>query len=246
MTAVRWVTASFCPERSRPSGYNVQINVADGNYANIYLNKINGAGQVFLIGDQSTPANCKITGTNRSAIGTATGCGQYTISGFELSCSGSSPGEGICNVNAYGAGTVIILGNINFNSCVGSHISTQQGSLISNYVPGSQWVIKGGASGNQYENGSFVFAYANGQLINNSGGGPNLTVANPVTLAGDFILSAFSSFVQLVFMSITGAGNVTGQKYNVNTNANISTGGAGVNYYPGTVAGVYATGGNYT
>jgi hypothetical protein len=230
------------------NGYNVTIHVADGTYAPAWIREINGAGFVFLLGNEANPANCKVTGVNSSCFKTASagGVGLYYFSGFEVSCSGSAPNaDAICNFSAYGAATTFVLGEINFGPCVGAHISTQAGALISNYQPTSHWTIKGGASGNPMMNGSFVFAWVSGTFIINSNGGPLVNIPGPISFAGAFVLSAFASNVTFLFGSLTGAGNVTGQRYIVSNNANITTGGAGVNYYPGTIAGVATTFGTY-
>jgi hypothetical protein len=44
---------------------------------------------------------------------------------------------------------------------------------------------------------------------------------------------------------ITGAGNVTGLKFNVSGNSIINTFGGGTSYLPGSGAGITATGGQY-
>jgi hypothetical protein len=231
------------------NGYAVTIHVADGTYAPTWLRQINGAGYVFIQGNDAAPVNCKVTGVNSSCfkVGAGGGVGLYYISGFEVSCSGSAPNaDAICNISAYGASTTIVLGEINFGSCMGAHISTQAGALVTNYTNTSHWVIKGGAAGNPMMNGSFIFAWVSGTFINNSNGGALVSIPSPITLAGAFVLSAYAANVTFLFGSLTGAGNVTGQRYIVSNNAIISTGGGGPNYYPGTIAGVATTSGNYT
>ena len=49
----------------------------------------------------------------------------------------------------------------------------------------------------------------------------------------------------MAYASITGAANVTGPKFRVDYNGIMNSGGNGVNYYPGTVAGTVSTGGQY-
>jgi hypothetical protein len=44
---------------------------------------------------------------------------------------------------------------------------------------------------------------------------------------------------------MTGAANWSGYKYSVNANSIMTNNGSGVNYYPGSVAGVAANGGQY-
>ena len=229
------------------NGYWVTVHVADSaNYTTFYARRINGVGNVVFTGNPGSPSNCIITGLNKSCIGLSDIGGTYYLDGFKVQCSGALAGDGICSINAYGPTSIVVLGAIDFGGAGGAHISTQNGSMVSNYTPSCPWRLLGGAVGSAYENGSFVFAYAGGKLVNNSGGGPALTVVNPVSLAGSFMEVNFNSFTQLVFASITGAGNVTsGRKFGVDQNSEISTGGAGLNYYPGPTAGVQGAHGGF-
>jgi len=78
----------------------------------------------------------------------------------------------------------------------------------------------------------------------NSTNQPSLVISTPITVQV-FIASLENANVILFFSSITGAGNVTGQKYSATINGTINSNGGGVNYYPGTVAGSTASGGQY-
>jgi hypothetical protein len=226
------------------NGYSVTMHVAGATYAPFTARRINGVGNVFWIGNPGTPGNVWIQATNKSAIGLSDIGGTYYFDGFRVSCTGSLAGDGICSINAYGPTSIVVLGAIEFHNAGGAHISTQNGSMVSNYTPGCNWTILGSAAGSAYENGSFVFAYAGGKLVNNSGGGPALSVPSGVGLAGSFIECNFNSFVQLVFQSISAA-TVSGKKFNTDQNSEISTGGQSVNYYPGTVAGTQGAHGGY-
>ena len=227
------------------NGWNITMHVADGTYTGgVTQPRANGSGNIYWLGNTTTPANCSVPTTNRSAfILNNLGCTTY-IDGFKVSCVGSQAGDGMCSINAYGATSIVILGAMEFGPTQGAHISTENGSLVSNTVPGVAWKISGSALGSAYEPGCFIFAYVQGNFINNSGGGPAITITAGVNLVGAFVTVSNVSFVQLVMASLTGT--CTGQKYNCQYNSSISTGSGNVNYYPGSIAGTVANGGYYT
>lgn len=223
---------------------NVSVNVTNGTYGPIILPPVTGNGIVGFVGNTATPASCLISGTNQSAVLATGSTGTYSFNGFGVTASGAASGDGICGF-AVAGGSSLALGNISFGSCVGAHISASQNGQVSNLAAGSNWTITGGCSGNSLTPGAFLYVYG-GKCQNNSAGGPNITIANAVSFASSFVEAHFSGLSLLVYQSLTGAGNVTGKRYIVDTNANIATGGGGASYYPGTIAGTSSTGGQYT
>jgi hypothetical protein len=231
------------------NNHQINMHVADGAYDSMIGRRINGVGGVYWQGNSVSPQNVTVFTTNKSSFILNSLGGTYYFDGFRLSCTGSAVGDQMCLVNVYGSTSSVLLGSIDFGPTQGAHISTQNGSVVTNLNPGSPWRIYGSAPGSSTENGSFVFAYAGGQCINNSGGGPTISVLNAITLAGSFIQVNYNCFVQLLLAGgvVTGAANVTGTRFFVDNNSEILTGGAGINYYPGTIAGVQgAHGGYYT
>jgi len=66
----------------------------------------------------------------------------------------------------------------------------------------------------------------------------------PISIQYGWVAATISAMAQQ-YMSYASPGNVTGPKYHAAMNGCIDSSGSGVNYYPGTVAGTLATGGQY-
>ncbi len=228
------------------NGYSISFHVADYTYQPFLHPKINGSGFTFWQGNPANPAACVINGINRSAVIAGDIGGTIYMDGFKVQCSGSQAGDGICSINVIGAGTIIILGAMEFGPAVGAHISTQRGALVSNYTPGCIWKITGSATGNAYVPGCFIFSYVGGaSFITHSGGGPALQIPAVIGFNGAFISCSNNALVSFPYASLTGGANVSGRKYNCQFNSTIQTGSGDVNYYPGSVAGIVANGGYY-
>lgn len=213
------------------NGYTITINVADGAYGRVVLPPVNGSGAINLIGNTGTPYNCVLT----SSAGSAVVCSSpgYTMNGFRLACSGTvtgDPGSGLWVINSAG---VITMRNINWGAAIGAQAT----------IDGGQ-VILGAA---QYSSGSaFSFAYviAAGKLRSESNNTPSFSVTTPLTYASCFLLLVDQALSLLLFTSISGAGSVTGAKYNVQSYSLLDSQGMGPSAYPGSAAGVTSTGGN--
>jgi hypothetical protein len=231
------------------NNYSVTMHVADGAYNDqLVCRRINGVGFVFWQGNSVAPQNVTIMTVNKTAVRAENLGGTYYFEGFRIGCTGTSSIDSLSSMEVYGSTSIVILGTIDFMATQGAHISTQGGAMVSNYNPGSPWRIFGSALGSSFMNGSFIFAWVQGNSINNSNGGPAVTVMNPITLAGAFITCMNNSFVQLANLaggSVAGGGSVTGQKFTVDYNSEIMTGGAGINFYPGTIAGSQGPHGGY-
>jgi hypothetical protein len=228
------------------NGFNISVHVADGTYANVVLARMSGSGNVAWIGNTSIPANCLIDngGNGRSALyGVGVGtC--HTFTGFKVAASGSYTGvDPICGIACSGPGTAINIGVMDFGACQGAHIGVSQNAQVG--LAPVAIKISGGCSGNAQMPGAHIFASAGGQVVNNAGGAPALTISTAVSFPAGFVFASSLAFTAVVYSSITGAGNVTGPKYYAASNAIITTGGAGASYYPGTVAGSTVTGGQY-
>jgi len=73
---------------------------------------------------------------------------------------------------------------------------------------------------------------------------PDIAITAAVSI-GIFAHSYDLGVISGKYDVISGAGNVTGQKYVAQTNGVISTNGQGVGYFPGTIVGALSTGGQY-
>lgn len=221
------------------NGYSVTVNVANGTYPPVDLKRLNGSGMVNIIGNTTTSTSCIISAASVSG-GYAVVCSSpdYSMSGFSYTTPGplgGSPGAGIW----LGVGSSLKVSNINFGAC--GNAST----------PGSWWVANDGGylhvSGAITINGSTYFGFgalANGQIRTSTPTKPTLNITAPVSVS-HFARAESGAFNVMGWASITGSGNVTGAKYSATSNGIIETGGAGVNYLPGTTAGATATGGQY-
>jgi hypothetical protein len=225
------------------NGYSVNIHVANGPYAPVSFQRINGVGTVHWIGNPGSPGNCLITAVNSSAVRVFDVGGTYTFDGFRMTASGAAPGSSISNIDVVGASTTLILGSVDFLTAGGGHISISQGALVSNNFP-CTWTILGGLVGSPSADGSVIFTYSGGRFIQNSGGGPSLSVNGGYSITGSFATANFNAFIQIQFASIAGT-LLSGKKFAVDQNSEISTAGAGINYFPATAAGTQGAHGGY-
>jgi hypothetical protein len=74
---------------------------------------------------------------------------------------------------------------------------------------------------------------------------PSLTVSASVNFSNGFVTANDAAIVETHYTSITGAGLVTGPKYQASLNSIIDSGGNGTSYFPGSVAGSLTTGAQY-
>lgn len=215
------------------NGFSITISVADySNYAPVTLPAVNGTGTIALVGNVATPDNVAIV----SAAGSAVICagGPYSISGFKVSAAAASGGDPGSGILVQGSGN-ITLGAIAFGTCFGSHVeSSGQASL------NGPFFIRGGAK-------NHLLSEVNGSIALNPLTPPALTISAAVTFTSAFVTSTLLGVLYAIsgYSSITGYANVTGQKFAVNQNGIIAVNGLGDNYFPGTIAGTRATGGQY-
>ncbi len=207
--------------------YNVTIQVGSGTYTSGAA--VNGAwigaGTVTLRGDTTTPANCIISTTGAACISCSSN-GRLNVEGFEFrtTTSGSA-------LDASTGGFITVSGNVSFGACAANHLrATQYGSILINAV---NYTINGSAV---RHHSASPAGYIN--LV-------NLTV----TLTGTPAFSGGFAFAdRLGFITNTNviySGSATGARYAANSNAVINTNGGGANFFPGSVAGSAATGGQY-
>lgn len=203
--------------------YNITIQVADGTYAAsgvISCKNILGAGEVTIQGNNSTPANVVIdSGFAKTTPGT-----KYIVKDLKLQKSSSS----ITQALAASGGAILDYGNLVFGTGYTTHISC--GTYASITCIGN-YAISGAAS---------YHLYSSGYATISMGG-------KTVTISGTPAFTAFcisSSKATIVAVTITWSGSATGQRFVVNIDGLINTGGGGANYFPGNSAGD-STGGTY-
>jgi hypothetical protein len=220
------------------NGFDITINVANGTYTGFTATKINGSGRILLIGNTTTPTSCLVAGLNQSAMIINNAGGIYIIRGFSVSSTGTNAADTMSGVVAAGNSTTVFLGEMNFGQVEGSQMTSSFGALLGNFQPAAPWTINGGATGaGPAAPGCFLTVEAGGQFINNSLGGPAISVTTSVSYAGSFVFATGFANMEFNYSSLSGAGSVTGQRFNVSNLSEIATGTSNVNYFPGTVAG---------
>ena len=214
------------------AGFQFSIVVADGTYTGpVNLPLPNGSGLVLLSGNSAAPQNCLITSSAGTAVRGWSG-GSYNVDGFSLQCTGTVPGDGGCGIGL--SNGFFNLFTLRFLGCLSSHIASYNSALT---IANGLITIAGSASAH--------IATSNLGQFSTASTPPPLTIVTPVSFGSAFMLAGALSVLTGVYSSITGAANVSGQKFNASYNGVINSGGSGVNYFPGTVAGVTSTGGQY-
>ena len=217
-------------------GWNFTIYIADGLYnitSEIFMPQPNGSGTVVLQGDHANPQNVEVFNTNIGACFIFRG-GSWLIDG--LSFRSTAPG-----------------GNSD-GSCIlvepGSSIQTL--ALAFGPTPGSDFWVNGSCSvtaagaftiwGTPQAGHLNIGANATWTNFQGAPGPPTLNITVPISCP-NFVSVYGNGYASLVYGSITGAGNVTAQKFIAFGNGVLDLGGRGASYLPGSSAGVLATGG---
>ena len=208
------------------AGYTLTFQIADGTYtagvnALGFLNGQRDASSVVWKGNAANPAAVLINTPNSCFINVS---GAMRVQDLKLQST-----NGNClGVNYNGS---IEYQNVDFGASGGAHIAPVSGviSAVGNYR------ISGGAPSHIEAPTSLSIA-------------TKVTATITVTLAGTpgfskFMLAYGASVISMPNVVYSGAAN--GQKFDAGLNAVIFTAGAGINYFPGSSAGITSTGGQY-
>jgi hypothetical protein len=215
------------------NGYDVYINVADGTYTdkNFYITNRVGQGNLYLVGNITTPSSVHINFTTAStlvaaitAIGHPAGSKIY-ISGFKLTGSGSS------GIFVFNGSNIVINGPMEFGAFAYFGIFITLGGYLENLAA---WTISGSCMRFLYVNRAGFFQ-CNTALTYTLTGTPNWS--------GNFV--QMTNLGGAFWGQATFSGACTGKRYLMELNAVMNTNGGGANYFPGDVAGTTATGGQY-
>lgn len=217
------------------NGYNVTINVADGTYtggvviagawhgANGNFGAPAGAtgGNVFLIGNTTTPANCVISTTSKDAILATCGAFVY-VAGFKVQTTTSGRGV-IAEI-----GATVLLGEMNFGVCVGSQVEVSENATIQH---GANYTISGGATSHWHVGAA----------------GAILVSAITITLTGTPAFSAYFAGLNkgsLYCALATFSGSATGKRFLCHYRAILDMGESNARtFLPGNSAGTTDNGG---
>lgn len=223
------------------NGFGCTISVANGSYtvatgpstwaASFYGPPVGiGPSGVSLVGNIASPASVTIGATNGNAILASAGA-NITIQGITVTTTGTN--IGLVASAGYGLtaqqGAVLTVSNCVIGSCGSAQLWAALGGFL--VVSGTLTL-----TGTTFQSLSAGFA---GTLWTNS-----LTcVCSSLTVTGAF--SNVSQCGVLEAVGMTFLGTATGPKFGVSQNGVISTNGGGINYFPGSTAGVVSTGGQY-
>jgi hypothetical protein len=219
------------------NGFNVNINVADGVYGQVFLPPINGAGTVILTGNPAVPMNVRIHANTGAAVYGAGG--PYYFNGFRFESdapnipgpsSAGQPGAGIWSVPG---GQVVLYGTNEFGYCIDGHMIASAGSLA--YMG----IIRiAGNAAAHVAAGAGCWLYSTGAPFT------QLVVTQAVNITY-FAKAESSATNSLRYSSMSGQGMVTGTRYAAGSNGIIDSGGMAPTSVPGTIAGITNSGGQY-
>jgi hypothetical protein len=201
----------------------VTIQVADGAYnAPVRLKAYVGVNTVTLQGNTSTPTNVTIATTGSHAIQAIDG--NWWIKGFSLSTTGATS-----DALAVDGAVRVRFTSMDFGTCGRYQVVAGSGATVS--VSGA-YTISGGAF-------AHLVSASNCRIVMTNA---TVTVSGTPT----FTVFALATWVNAMeFYGTTFSGAATGKRYEVTLNSVIGTNGGGPNFFPGSVAGTAATGGQY-
>jgi hypothetical protein len=237
-TITRAVNSAF---NYAPSGkFGVNIHIANGTYPESVFTPTYGGPTLNIIGNTTTPNSVLVSGG--------------TINGVPSSTLGVL-GPNTMNVSGICVQTVTSPTNrlAGFFAGNGATMSTANTASLNCQGP----VFEGFSAGTINLNGNHTFEGNSDELLLAFSGGnfytpyyptpPQFTIASPITVA---IGTAVAYNCGVILIQNGGASwvngsNVTGPRYSCVRNAIIDTQTANANYFPGTVAGTVAQGGQY-
>lgn len=205
--------------------YNVTINVGAGTYTgNITVSGPPvGSGVVTINGDTTTPSNVTISTTGVAV--TARKGAQLSIQGVKITTTAA-----VAAITSESNSLVILSGKCEFGSGSAGHHMYANGGSISSSV---EEIISGNVPGSHYFAANNGYIYCQSAIWTASG---SITLGQFAQANATGIIFAFSN---------SSSGSFTGTRYLAALNGVIQTNGGGANYFPGSVAGSTATGGQY-
>lgn len=207
------------------SGYAVTIQIADGTYTSgLSITSPLVGGTLTVIGNVTTPDNVLIS-TSGTSINVSGAGPNINISSLKVASSGS---DGILS-----AGGANVFGTaISYGVCSGAHVRVTTNGT---YTPLTSEKWSGNAQGH--------YLASSGGIVNGNTVAANISTTITFSLATVFCET--SAIVNLFGFTFSGSA-VTGTRYSINQNAVCNTYSGGAGYFPGSVAGGTATGGQYT
>jgi hypothetical protein len=210
--------------------YGISIIVADGTYLESVTTSTIPGPAVTIDGNAGTPANVLVNSTGLGNTFSCNGPNVLTVRHIK----GQVATLNFACFAANGAGATLNTSN------------TESGTV-------SSWCFLGNGGGavnigaHRFAgNCGYAFAcYRNGTI--NLNGSVSFTITTPIVVT-DFAFVSSGGQIEVPGVAtpnFVNPGNVTGRRFNALLNGVINTQGQGLTYFPGTVAGVTATGGQY-
>lgn len=206
------------------SGYDVVIQVADGTYTAgaTASGPWVGEGNVYILGNTTTPANCIINTTSADCFFASEGA-TFSPRGFKITTTTSGAA-----LKAY-LNSYISFQKIDFGACAASHIECGTSSAI---IADGNYSIAGGAV-------SHMHCGSPGAIVHGT-----ITV----TITGTPAFSAYFAGVaqgSITCMTTTWTGSATGVRFLAHKGGVIDVGAGTITTLPGDVAGYSDVGGVY-
>jgi len=215
------------------AGNQATIHLSTGDFNTASHNVItpNFPSNFSYIVISGVGVSTKVSATSGIALAFAGG-GHWDLRDFSVEAGGIDPdvytplGRGI----SASFGAIVYIRGIHFGPCGHSHIESNDGGYVHNL--GLDYYIYGDAQYHWVAAANGSITVLDGQVYNEELG----------TSIGTFAYCADGAIINCTGAIFNGGYAIGGQKYNVSYGAIIATGGAGVNYFPGTVAGVNTSG----
>lgn len=211
------------------NGYEITISVADGTYAeNVAMPLVAGAKRLYIIGasidnTKILPASGKCIANelrNNPCVLYVSTMYLYAVSSAQLAAANGS--AIMFSAISFG-GNAINLG-VALQASSGGAIYAYSASACK--INGSLWHFAAAATDGKIQFGSIPFT---------------VTAVSAFTA---FASSTLGAYIQSAGCTWSGSA-ITGNRYAVASNAIINVGGGSATYFPGSVAGTTATGGQY-
>jgi|SRR5215469_10301183 len=219
------------------SGHNITVNVAAGTYTSGIVAQgvpigFNSGTRVLFTGDTVTPGNCNLSLNNQHCF-TANAGAHFQIQGFAMSAAGLVSGTNASLLVVGPDSQITIPGNTLFGGCPGNQLWSTGGTI----TLASSYAING--------NGQAHFSVTGNGNILYSGSGYTTTLTGGPIYSTAFAAAFGGGMIEVFTTNVTYTGAATGPHYNSQMNGIIWTNSAGPTFFPGTVAGVVGTGGQY-
>jgi hypothetical protein len=218
------------------NGHDITVHIANGTYT--FFQQVGnplGVSKVTWLGNDANPDLVVIQSADPFAAAVASVGAYITLQGVKLTTTGGS----FSHCLSCGAAGVVLPRNVDFASTTGSHIVSQTGGVVQFHTG---CVISGGGT-------HHIVCNANGTVGTSAalltGEVPfSFVVSGTPTFSISFVEAAQASvFINSTFMSYSGT--ALGKKFIVGDLGGIGTQGAGINFFPGNVAGTTSALGFY-